>query len=113
MPHDLADDEVRVGPGSMRSKALGDGQQLGRSVASSQNAFERQRMRDRNLQDIVTALPGKRVLVIGDVMLDEYIWGEVRRISPEAPVPVVEARRRTYMPGGAGNTAANVVSLSG
>jgi D-beta-D-heptose 7-phosphate kinase/D-beta-D-heptose 1-phosphate adenosyltransferase len=67
----------------------------------------------RGLQDIVTALPGKRVLVIGDVMLDEYIWGEVRRISPEAPVPVVEARRRTYIPGGAANTAANVVSLSG
>jgi D-glycero-beta-D-manno-heptose-7-phosphate kinase len=70
-------------------------------------------MRHRLPQEIVAAFPGKRVLVIGDVMLDEYIWGEVRRISPEAPVPVVEARRRTYMPGGAGNTAANVVSLGG
>jgi rfaE bifunctional protein kinase chain/domain len=46
-------------------------------------------------------------------MLDEYIWGEVRRISPEAPVPVVEVHRRIYVPGGAANAAANVVSLGG
>lgn len=70
-------------------------------------------MKDKNPRDIVAAFPGKRVLIVGDVMLDEYIWGEVRRISPEAPVPVVETRRRTYVPGGAANTAANVVSLSG
>lgn len=53
------------------------------------------------------------VLILGDVMLDEYVWGEVQRISPEAPVPVVELQRRTYMPGGAANVAANVVSLGG
>lgn len=52
-------------------------------------------------------------LVVGDIMLDEFIWGEVRRISPEAPVPIVEAKRRSYAPGGAGNVAANVVSLGG
>ena len=46
-------------------------------------------------------------------MLDEYIWGEVRRISPEAPVPVVELQERTHAPGGAANTAANVASLGG
>ena len=46
-------------------------------------------------------------------MLDEYIWGEVRRISPEAPVPVVEVRRRSFVPGGAANTAANVAALGG
>jgi D-beta-D-heptose 7-phosphate kinase/D-beta-D-heptose 1-phosphate adenosyltransferase len=51
--------------------------------------------------------------VIGDVILDEYLWGEVRRISPEAPVPVVEIRSRSVVPGGAGNAAANVVSLAG
>jgi rfaE bifunctional protein kinase chain/domain len=51
------------------------------------------------------------VLVVGDVMLDEYIWGDVRRISPEAPVPVVEVRGRTHVPGGAGNTASGVVAL--
>lgn len=70
-------------------------------------------MKGKNLRDIMAAFPGKRVLIVGDVILDEYIWGEVRRISPEAPVPIVEMRRRTYAPGGAANTAANVVSLSG
>ncbi len=53
------------------------------------------------------------MLVLGDVMLDEYIWGEVRRISPEAPVPVVEVKRRTFIPGGAANTAANIAALGG
>ena len=54
-----------------------------------------------------------QILVIGDVMLDEFIWGQVNRISPEAPVPVVEVRRRSITVGGAGNTAANVRSLGG
>jgi D-beta-D-heptose 7-phosphate kinase/D-beta-D-heptose 1-phosphate adenosyltransferase len=52
-----------------------------------------------------------RVLVVGDVMLDEYLFGTVHRISPEAPVPVVDVRSRQYVPGGAGNVAANVRSL--
>lgn len=55
----------------------------------------------------------KRLLIVGDVILDEFIWGEARRISPEAPVPVVQLKTRTYLPGGAANTAANVVSLNG
>jgi len=70
-------------------------------------------MKDKSLLNILTNFPGKCVLIVGDVMLDEYIWGEVRRISPEAPVPVVEARRRTHVPGGAANSAANVASLGG
>jgi D-glycero-beta-D-manno-heptose-7-phosphate kinase len=57
-------------------------------------------MREKPIRDLLADLEGKRILVVGDVMLDEYIWGEVRRVSPEAPVPVVEARRRTYAPGG-------------
>jgi D-beta-D-heptose 7-phosphate kinase/D-beta-D-heptose 1-phosphate adenosyltransferase len=65
------------------------------------------------LADLLKAFPAKRILVIGDVILDEYLWGDVRRISPEAPVPVVEIRARTVVPGGAGNAAANVMSLSG
>lgn len=56
---------------------------------------------------------GNRVVIIGDVMLDEYLWGEVQRISPEAPVPIVEVHRRSHVPGGAANVAANVVSLGG
>jgi len=54
---------------------------------------------------------GRRVLVIGDVMLDKYLWGIVERISPEAPVPVVHGSRATHSPGGAANVAMNVVGL--
>ena len=53
----------------------------------------------------------KRLLVVGDVMLDKYIWGEVGRISPEAPVPVVRATRRSHQPGGAANVAMNLSRL--
>jgi D-beta-D-heptose 7-phosphate kinase/D-beta-D-heptose 1-phosphate adenosyltransferase len=56
---------------------------------------------------------GKRVLVIGDVMLDEFIWGKVARISPEAPVPVVEVTDQSFHLGGAGNVARNVRALGG
>ncbi len=52
-------------------------------------------------------------MVLGDVMLDENLWGEVRRVSPEAPVPVVELQRQTFVPGGAANSAANAVGLGG
>ena len=54
------------------------------------------------------SLAGRRVLVIGDLMLDHYIWGEVRRISPSAPVPIVHQRRTTWMLGGAANVARNL-----
>ncbi len=54
---------------------------------------------------------GKHILVIGDVMLDKYIHGSVERISPEAPVPIVHATRRTQQPGGAANVAMNVAGL--
>ncbi len=68
-------------------------------------------MPDGGLKSILARFPGKRILVVGDAMLDEYLWGAVRRISPEAPVPVVELEKRTYVAGGAANTAANVASL--
>src|ERR1035438_5443047 len=55
----------------------------------------------------------RRVLVIGDVMLDKYVCGVVERISPEAPVPVVHSSRSTHSPGGAANVAMNVVGLGG
>ena len=53
----------------------------------------------------------KRLLVVGDVMLDKYIWGEVGRISPEAPVPVVRAAHESHQPGGAANVAMNISRL--
>lgn len=54
-----------------------------------------------------------RILVVGDLMLDEYLWGAVSRISPEAPVMVVEVQRTTHCLGGAGNVASNVKALGG
>ena len=53
-----------------------------------------------------------RVLVVGDVMLDQFIWGSVARISPEAPVPVVDFARESFMPGGAANVARNLTALN-
>jgi len=53
----------------------------------------------------------KRIIVLGDLMLDEFIWGRVRRISPEAPVPVVEVERQSLALGGAGNVVSNLVAL--
>lgn len=53
------------------------------------------------------------VLVIGDLIADHYIWGKVERISPEAPVPIVDVQRESYMLGGAGNVANNILSLEG
>src|SRR5437667_6574001 len=53
-----------------------------------------------------------RVLVLGDVMLDQFIWGSVSRISPEAPVPVVDFVRESFMPGGAANVARNLSALN-
>jgi len=66
-----------------------------------------------DLKNLIQKFSGKNILVIGDIMLDEYIWGVVNRISPEAPVPVVEVKKRIYAAGGAGNTAANIASLGG
>lgn len=52
-----------------------------------------------------------KVLVVGDIMLDRYWWGNVKRISPEAPVPIVELQRSTFAPGGSANVAANIAGL--
>lgn len=60
---------------------------------------------------IIRRFNNTKILVIGDLILDEFIWGNVNRISPEAPVPVVWADRRSYLPGGAANVASNIVSL--
>ena len=54
-----------------------------------------------------------RVMVVGDVMLDEFVWGKVHRISPEAPVPVVWVQSESFMPGGAANVANNIRALGG
>jgi D-glycero-beta-D-manno-heptose-7-phosphate kinase len=63
------------------------------------------------LAEILEAFPRRKILVIGDLMLDEFLWGKVTRISPEAPVPVVDIQRRAAYPGGAANVARNLASL--
>ena len=62
-------------------------------------------------KDLAERFEGKRIVALGDMMLDEFIWGRVRRISPEAPVPVVEVERQTLALGGAGNVVSNLVAL--
>jgi rfaE bifunctional protein kinase chain/domain len=62
-------------------------------------------------ENLTARFGGKRIIVLGDLMLDEFIWGRVRRVSPEAPVPVVEVERQTLALGGAGNVASNLVAL--
>lgn len=61
--------------------------------------------------EILRQLPNRFVLVAGDVMLDEFVWGDVTRISPEAPVPVVDIQRESIHLGGAANVVANLVAL--
>jgi rfaE bifunctional protein kinase chain/domain len=68
------------------------------------------------MSDLVSAVkrfPGLPVLVVGDLMVDRYIRGAVTRLSPEAPVPVVDVHHEEFMPGGAGNVAANIAALGG
>ena len=67
----------------------------------------------KNLKTLINKFDKAKILVVGDLILDEYIWGSVERISPEAPVPVVWAKERTYVPGGASNVASNISSLDG
>lgn len=61
----------------------------------------------------IEKFPDSRILIIGDIIMDRYIWGEVSRISPEAPVPVVDVRHETRMLGGASNVFKNIASLKG
>ncbi len=65
------------------------------------------------LIEIIRRFSGRKVAVIGDLMLDVYVWGKVDRISPEAPVPVVQVGRRSQCLGGAANVMRNVVTLGG
>lgn len=62
---------------------------------------------------LLAAAAGRKIVVVGDLMLDQFIWGSVERISPEAPVPVVKVSRESFHLGGAGNVVSNLVSLGG
>ena len=65
-------------------------------------------MNARRRKESLSRAKTKRILVIGDLMLDEFVWGKVGRISPEAPVPVVEVTGESFYPGGAANVARNL-----
>ncbi len=66
-----------------------------------------------DFREVETKFKGKKVLILGDVMLDLFSYGEVNRISPEAPVPVLHVKNQTAMPGGASNVATNIAALGG
>jgi rfaE bifunctional protein kinase chain/domain len=66
-----------------------------------------------DVAEFLKAVRGKRIMVIGDLMVDRYIWGRVERISPEAPVPIVEVEREENRLGGAANVALNLKALGG
>lgn len=68
-------------------------------------------MNPDRLEEILRGVAGLRVAVVGDAMLDHYLWGDAERISPEAPVPVVDVDHETFTPGGAANVAMNLVAL--
>ncbi|HTB63468.1 MAG TPA: bifunctional ADP-heptose synthase [Opitutales bacterium] len=63
------------------------------------------------MRSLLAKFPKLRAVVVGDVMLDEYIWGHAHRLSPEAPVPVVAVERESYVAGGSANVALNLVSF--
>lgn len=65
----------------------------------------------QQLFDLIQRMQGKTILVIGDLLLDKYIWGTVHRISPEAPVPLLSVEKETFVPGGASNVANNIVAV--
>jgi D-beta-D-heptose 7-phosphate kinase/D-beta-D-heptose 1-phosphate adenosyltransferase len=67
----------------------------------------------RRLAELIGRFAKVRVLVVGDLMIDQFVWGRVERISPEAPVPVVRVTKESTRPGGAGNVASNVAALGG
>jgi len=69
-------------------------------------------MNKKRFQDISSTFANKSILVVGDVMLDSFMWGIADRISPEAPVPIVSVDTVTHSPGGAGNVAYNLSNLS-
>jgi D-beta-D-heptose 7-phosphate kinase/D-beta-D-heptose 1-phosphate adenosyltransferase len=74
--------------------------------------MKRYTLSSARVKHLLAAATKTRVVVVGDVMLDHFIWGTVSRISPEAPVPVVDFQRESFMPGGAANVARNLTSLN-
>ena len=70
-------------------------------------------MEKERIKSLFKSFNSKKVLIIGDAMIDAYMWGEINRYSPEAPVPVVEIKKHENRLGGAANVARNIKSLDG
>jgi D-beta-D-heptose 7-phosphate kinase/D-beta-D-heptose 1-phosphate adenosyltransferase len=70
-------------------------------------------MSSQNFKEIIDGFKKAKVLVVGDIIVDHYLWGKVTRISPEAPVPVVEVMKEDFIPGGSGNVAHNIQAMEG
>lgn len=70
-------------------------------------------MNRKRAKEIIDQFADKKILVVGDVMLDRYVFGKVERLNPEAPVPILHVQEEKYATGGAGNTAKNVAALGG
>ena len=70
-----------------------------------------EKLSQKRANEILDSISDRRIVVLGDVMLDEFVWGDVTRISPEAPVPVVDVRRESIHLGGAANVLANLVAF--
>ena len=81
----------------------------GVSGSGQEEAMHRKVLSPQCVED----LSGRRVLVVGDLMLDAYLFGDAERISPEAPVPVVRIEEERHLLGGAGNVARNIAALGG
>jgi D-beta-D-heptose 7-phosphate kinase/D-beta-D-heptose 1-phosphate adenosyltransferase len=93
---------------SRKSSRSGAGAREGRPERAREGRLDRAR-----LERILDRFDRIELLVLGDVVLDEYLWGDVDRVSPEAPVPVVHLRDESTVLGGAGNVVRNVVALGG
>ena len=74
--------------------------------------MNRKQLSPARVREILGAARNARVIVVGDIMLDQFIWGKVSRISPEAPVPIVQFERESFIPGGAANVARNLSGLN-
>ncbi|MCX7706230.1 MAG: D-glycero-beta-D-manno-heptose-7-phosphate kinase [bacterium] len=70
-------------------------------------------VKQQHLEKFLKQIPEARILVVGDIILDHFVVGQVRRISPEAPVPVLEVKKEIYRCGGAGNVCFNITGLGG
>src|SRR3990167_10561257 len=71
------------------------------------------KMNPRTLIPYINNFQNTTVAIIGDIIADHYVWGKVERISPEAPVPIVDVQSESFMLGGAGNVTGNILSLGG